>query len=427
MTIAEKAAKARKAGYLLGALDESRRTYALEKVKAALQENKAYIFEQNKIDIDKARQEGLSKPLLGRLGFDEKKLKDVSDGIDSLIRLPDMVGRAELARELTPGLNLYKIVCPIGVLGVIFESRPDALVQIAALCIKSGNAVLLKGGHEAACTNKALFDIVYNASVNAGLAKDWAVLLESRQDVNEMLCQDGMIDLIIPRGSNSFVRYIMEHTHIPVMGHADGICHVYVDRDADIDMAVKVVLDSKTQNLSVCNAAETLLVHESIAEAFLPRMKKAFDEKGVQVRGDKHVQKIIDCVPMTDEDRRTEYLDAIISAETVNDVQQAIDYINTYGSHHTDSIVTDNAETADLFTRQVDSAGVYVNCSTRFADGFRYGFGAEVGVSTQKLHARGPVGVEGLCTYKYKLIGSGQTVGEVMTGKISFTHKDLPL
>lgn len=425
MDIATAAKEARKASILLPELTAEDRNRALECIKSALKRHKDEIFAANKIDLQAAEEEKLSSPLLGRLGFDEKKLKTVCDGIDSLTGLEDLVGRNQLARELTPGLNLYKVTCPIGVLGVIFESRPDALVQIAALCVKSGNAVLLKGGHEAVHTNRELYKAVVEGGEEAGLPCGWAQLLETREDVNEMLAQEKSIDLIIPRGSNSFVRYIMQHTNIPVMGHADGICHVYIDSDADLDTAVRVAFDSKTQNYSVCNAAETFLVHKEIAEKFLPAMQAKLNEKNVEIRGDEFVRQIIHCEKATEDDWRTEYLDAVISVKTVSDVSEAIEHINAYGSHHTDCIVTENAATASVFEKRVDSAGVYVNCSTRFADGFRYGFGAEVGVSTAKLHARGPVGVEGLCTYKYVLRGHGNTVEDTLNGKCSFTHIDL--
>ncbi|MBO2517271.1 MAG: glutamate-5-semialdehyde dehydrogenase [Clostridiales bacterium] len=425
MDITAAAREARKASVLLPELSALKRIEALEAIKATLIKNKVSIFEANSVDLQNAKEENLPAPLLGRLGFDEKKLQTVCEGIDSLIALKDIVGKNQLARELTPGLNMYKVTCPIGVLGVIFESRPDALVQIAALCVKSGNAVLLKGGHEAVNTNRALYNAVIEGAGIAGLPSGWAQLLETREDVNEMLSQEKSIDLIIPRGSNAFVRYIMQHTNIPVMGHADGICHVYIDRSADIGTAVRVAFDSKTQNYSVCNAAETFLVHRDIAAEFLPAMQKKLHEKNVEIRGDEQVRKIIDCAEATDDDWHTEYLDAIISIRIVDDIYGAIDHINTYGSHHTDCIITEDPAAASVFEKRVDSAGVYVNCSTRFADGFRYGFGAEVGVSTAKLHARGPVGIDGLCTYKYVLRGHGNTVEDTMNGKCSFTHIDL--
>ena len=424
MQVKELAMKARLASYTLAALPFEKRNQALKNIKQALCAHATHIYEENKMDLQAAENEKLETPLLKRLKFDEKKMQDVLSGIDSLLGLPDPLGNTQLARELTPGLKLYRLSCPIGVIGVIFESRPDALVQIAALCLKSGNAVLLKGGREALRTNRALF-----AAIEEGcrgiLPEGWAALLETRDDVNEMLSQDESIDLLIPRGSNAFVKYIMDHTRIAVMGHAEGLCHTYVDESADIAQAVKVAVDAKTQALAVCNATETLLVHAKIAGEFLPPCAEALKAKGVEIRGDERAAKIIDCLPATEKDWETEYLDAILSIKIVDSLEEAIAHINRFGSHHTDAILAQDEGAQKKFLALVDSAGVYVNCSTRFADGFRYGFGAEVGIATGKLHARGPVGLEGLCTYKYCLLGSGQTVNETVTGEISYTHRNL--
>ena len=415
---------ARQASYRLAVLSIEERNAALKGIQEALKKRKETVFAQNALDMAQAEQENLAMPLLKRLKFDEAKLNDVLSGIDSLIALPDPLGKTTLARELTPGLNLCRITCPIGVIGVVFESRPDALVQIACLCLKSGNAALLKGGREALRTNRALMDAMREGTKNS-LPAGWAALLETRDDVNDMLRQDESIDLIIPRGSNAFVKYIMEHTTIPVMGHAEGLCHTYVDAAADTDMAVKVTVDAKTQALAVCNATETLLVHKDIAAAFLPKCAAALKSKGVKLRGDERTRAIVACEPASDADWDTEYLDAVLSIKIVDSLEEAIAHINRHGSHHTDAILTQDENAQKRFLSGVDSAGVYVNCSTRFADGFRYGFGAEVGIATGKLHARGPVGLEGLCTYKYQLIGSGQTVAETVNGTIVYTHRDL--
>ena len=313
----------------------------------------------------------------------------------------------------------------MGVIGIIFESRPDALVQISSLCLKSGNSVLLKGGSEAKETNRILTSVIDEASQQAGLPKGWITLLESRSEVNEMLKMDEYIDLIIPRGSNEFVRYIMDHSRIPVMGHADGICHVYADRDADIDMAVKIIVDSKTQSVAVCNATETVLVHRDVADQLLPLLKAQLDKKDVVIYGDEATCSIIDAKPATEDDWKKEYLDYIVSIRIVNDVDGAIEHINKYGSGHTDSIVTGNKTTALTFMNLVDSGNVFWNASTRFSDGFKYGFGAEVGISTSKLHARGPVGLDGLVSYKYMLIGNGQIVEDYATNRSKFEHKKL--
>lgn len=420
MQVKELAMQARRAAYDLSALSLEKRNEALQGMARALRAHAAEIYAENQADLARAAEEKLAAPLLKRLKFDEKKMQDVLSGLSSLIGLADPLGRVTLARELTPGLNLYRVGCPIGVIGVVFESRPDALVQIASLCLKSGNAVLLKGGREALGTNRALFAAMMEGTRGI-LPPGWAALMETREDVTEMLAQDDCIDLIIPRGSNAFVRYMMDHTRIPVMGHADGICHTYIDQDADIALAVRVTIDAKTQALAVCNATETLLVHEKIAAAFLPVCARALAEKGVEIRGDARTQAIIPCLPAHEEDWKTEYLDAILSIRIVDSLEEAIKHINRYGSHHTDAIITENDAAKRGFLSRVDSAGVYVNCSTRFADGFRYGFGAEVGIATGKLHARGPVGLEGLCTYKYCLLGSGQTVADTE----HYTHREL--
>ena len=297
-------------------------------------------------------------------------------------------------------------------------------MQIASLCLKSGNAALLKGGREALGTNRALHASLTRALEKAGLPQGSLILLETREDVGAMLKEDALIDLIIPRGSNAFVRWIMDNSRIPVLGHADGICHVYVDKDADLDMALRVAVDSKTQNVSVCNAMETLLVHRDIAGKLLPALARAFSQAHVCLRGTEEIREIIECESASEEDFRTEYLDYIISAKTVENIEEAVGHINRYGSHHTDCILTEDKEAAEYFMQLVDSAGVYCNCSTRFADGFRYGFGAEVGISTGKIHARGPVGLEGLVTYKYKLFGDGHIVADYVEGRRSFHFRD---
>jgi len=373
-----------------------------------------------------AEEANLAAPLLKRLRFDAAKLADVCAGIHSLIGLDDPVGRTLSAVELDTGLELYKVSCPIGVIGVVFESRPDALVQISTLCLKSGDAVLLKGGSEAAQTNRILAEIIAQASEEAGLPTGWIQLLETRQDVAEMLALDEHIDLIIPRGSNEFVRYIMNNTNVPVLGHADGICHVYVDADAALDMAVDITVDSKCQYVAVCNAAETLLVDAGIAGEFLPEVKIALKAKNVRLLGCERACAIIEAEPASETDWSTEYLDYTLSIKVVDGLDAAIDHINRYGSGHTDAIVTSDRDKAEKFMAQVDSADVLWNCSTRFSDGFRYGLGAEVGISTNKIHARGPVGLEGLVIYKWKLYGKGQLVAYYAGPEAKkFTHKKL--
>ena len=426
MNISEIARTAKTASIHLAAVQTHIKNDALAGIAQALKQHSGEIVTANKEDLVKAEKDNLAKPLLKRLKFDETKIEGVCAGIESLIKLDDPVGKTITATELDEGLELYQASCPIGVIGVVFESRPDALVQISTLCLKSGNAVLLKGGSEAAKTNRILTDIISETSEKAGIPKGWIQLLQTRQDVAQMLAQDKYIDLVIPRGSNDFVRYIMDNTNIPVLGHADGICHVYIDSEADTDMAVNIIVDSKCQYVAVCNAAETLLVDKKIAGQLSPKLKAALEEKNVELRGCEKTQSIIDVKPAVDEDWSTEYLDYILSIKIVDDLYAAIEHINQYGSGHTDTIVTNNKEKADRFMALVDSANVFWNCSTRFSDGFRYGLGAEVGISTNKIHARGPVGLEGLVIYKWKLIGSGQVVADYAgINAKKFTHKKI--
>lgn len=421
----ELAQRVKDASIRLANCDTELKNKALAYIAEALKDRKEEIIQANIKDLRRSEEEGLSAPLMKRLKFDEAKVNDVIDGVNSLIKLEDPVGKTLSTTELDDGLKLYKVTCPIGVIGIIFESRPDALVQISTLCLKSSNAVLLKGGSEARETNRVLTDIIIKATEKAGIPSNWIKLLETRSDVNELLKMDEFIDLIIPRGSNEFVRYIMDNSRIPVMGHADGICHCYVDDEADMDMALRVVVDSKTQYVAVCNATETLLVHEKAAASFLPEFKKALESKKVSILGCSKVCEIIPVQEAGEEDWRTEYLDYKLSIKVVKSLNDAIEHINKYGSGHTDSIITTNKEKAALFMNLVDSGNVFWNCSTRFSDGFRYGFGAEVGISTSKLHARGPVGLEGLLSYKYKLIGNGHIVEDYANKTNTFKHRSI--
>ena len=426
MSIREIAGAAKTASIRLAAVEGGAKDNALARIAGAIRQNTDRIVSANEQDLSAAEKDNLAAPLLKRLKFDEGKITQVIAGIESLIKLDDPVGETLDATELDVGLELYKVSCPIGVIGVVFESRPDALVQISTLCLKSGNCLLLKGGSEAANTNRILAEIIAEASEEAGLPSGWIRLLKTRQDVAEMLALEGHIDLIIPRGSNEFVRYIMSNTNIPVLGHADGICHVYVDGDADLDMAVNVTVDSKCQYVAVCNAAETLLVDIKIAERFLPRAKTALEQKDVEIRGCDRTASIIDIKPATDDDWSTEYLDYILSIKVVDGLEAAIDHINRYGSGHTDSIITADKGKAERFMALVDSGNVFWNCSTRFSDGFRYNLGAEVGISTNKIHARGPVGLEGLLIYKWRLSGTGQIVADYSGPNArQFTHRKI--
>lgn len=388
---------------------------ALHKIADEIEADKEKVFEANKQDLKAAEElvnKGeITKSTFNRLKLDENKMRDMLQGIRDIASLDDPINKKLLVRELDTDLTLYKVSCPIGVLGIIFEARPDVIAQISSLAIKSANAVILKGGKESISTNKTILSIINKALDKVeGFPKNVIQQVYSRDDVAQMLKCDKYINLIIPRGGNSLVKFIKENTKIPVLGHADGICHIFVDETADIDMAIKVVTDAKTQYPSACNAVETLLIHENFN-------KKDNLLASLQLSEIQLIDK--------PESWAHEYGDKILSFKTVKNVDEAIEHINTYGSGHTDSIITKNIENAEKFMNKVDSAGVYFNASTRFADGFRYGFGAEVGISTNKTHARGPVGLEGLTIYKYKLIGNGQIVGDYASGEKQFHHKDL--
>ena len=422
----EIAKKVKADSFLLMASSNEMRNTCLKNIIENLKKDKEHILAENKRDIENARLENISSSILSRLLFDEHKMDTVIAGINDLIKMPDPIGKITLKRELDEGLVLTRTTTPIGVIGVIFEARPDALVQIASLCIKSGNAAILKGGSEALLTNRALFESIKRAVKDSNLPEHALVQLEARSDVSELLSCYEYVDLLIPRGSNSFVKYIMDNTNIPVMGHADGICHTYVDEDFDLDKSVRILVDAKTQYPSACNTTETILVHKNAVDKLFPRLNKAFNDARIKVFAHENIiDKFDNAVPATDNSFHTEYLEKTVNVKTVDDIDEAINHINTYGSHHTDAILTNIDSNADYFMNRVDSANVYKNCSTRFADGFRYGFGAEVGISTGKLHARGPVGLEGLCTYKYKLYGNGDIVADYADGKKEFHFKDL--
>jgi len=416
LTTQQTAQAAKQASFALAASQAAVRNRALLAVADALEKERGAIFAANAQDLLAAQADGLAAPALKRLRFDEAKLSDVCAGLRALAQMDDPIGHEQLRTELADGLVLSRVTCPIGVVGVIFESRPDALVQIAGLCLKSGNAVLLKGGREAMHSNQALYDVLRRASEEAG------------EEVSQMLAMDEYIDLIIPRGSNSFVRYIMDNSRIPVLGHSDGVCHVYLDAACDPQMAARVTVDAKIQYPAACNAAETLLVHKDAAATALPIVAAALHVAGVRLRADARAQALmpgIPCEAAGEEDWKAEYLDHVIAVHIVDSIEEAIAHINRYGSHHTDCIITEDEQAAGRFFALVDSAGVYHNCSTRFADGFRYGFGAEVGISTGKIHARGPMGLEGLCSYKYILRGHGDIVADFAGKKRAFTHRKL--
>ena len=416
--VAEIARGARVAARSVAELSAETRNAILQAVAGMLERRTQDILAANKADTDAAQREVLggrmSRALLDRLQTSERGVAEMAAKVRAVSSLPDPLAQTIVTTPLAERLTLQKVPCPLGVIGIVFESRPDVIPQVSALCLKSGNAVILKGGAEAAQTNAVLVTIWRDMLAQFDLPVEAVNLVRTREDVSAMLELRGLIDLIIPRGSKDFVNYIATHSSTPVLGHGEGICHIYVDEEADLEKAWKICLDAKTSYPAACNAVETMLVHESIAARFLPEMIKRFQGKGVEVRGCKRTRVTLGSLSITeasDADWAQEYSDLIISIKVVDDFDEAISHIDKYGSQHTEAIISENSETAERFMSLVDAAGVYHNASTRFADGFRYGLGAEIGISTAKLHARGPVGLEGLVTYKYKLRGDGHTVG----------------
>ena len=424
----EKVTAAEDAALELAQTTDQTRSDALRAIADAILDRSEEVLAANEKDVAEAEElleaGEYSQALVDRLKLDETKLESIAEMVRSVADQEDPLGETLTARELDEDLELYKVAVPIGVIGSVFESRPDALVQIAALSLKSGNAVILKGGSEALHSNRVLYSII--EEVTADVADGWVQLIEAHEAVDTVLEMDDAIDLLMPRGSTEFVRYIQENTKIPVLGHTEGVCHVFVDEAADLEMATDVSFDAKVQYPAVCNAVETLLVHEDVAEAFLPEMVSEYQSADVEVRGDERTREIVEeVVPATEEDWETEYGDLIISIKVVEDLDAAVDHVNTFGSKHTESIITEDADSAGAFMQRVDASSVFHNASTRFADGFRYGLGAEVGISTGKIHARGPVGLKGLTTTKYYLEGDGQLVASYAgEDALPFTHEE---
>lgn len=409
------ASNAKQASKKLATLSTEIKNKALLAIAQAFENNSSVIFEANKKDLQEAQilvENGeLSQSTFNRLKLDENKMRDMIQGIIDIYELEDPVGKILLQRSLDTGLVLTKKSCPIGVLGIIFEARPDVISQISALAIKSSNAVILKGGKESINTNKAIMEIIHNALKTVPeFPQNALTQVFTRDDVKEMLTQDKYIDLIIPRGGNSLVQFVKNNTKIPVLGHADGICHIYVDEFADIEKAKRIIIDSKTQYPSACNSVETLLIHKKFANKEI--LIEALEEANIEI-------------VLNPESWHKEYSDTILAVKDVVSLEEAIEHINEFSSGHTESIITENRENAQIFLSAIDSAGVYHNVSTRFADGFRYGFGAEVGISTNKTHARGPVGLDGLTIYKYTIQGNGDIVKDYVDGQKKFNHKDL--
>ena len=425
-TLVEIARQTRQAARQLAMLSTAEKDRAIEAIALKLESSAADILAANIADCQAANVAGISKPLYNRLKMDETKLEANIAGVRDVKRLSDPVGNIQIHRELDTGLILKRVTCPLGVLGVIFEARPEAAVQISSLAIKSGNGVILKGGKEAIRSCEAIVKAIRQGLAETAVSPDAVQLLTTREETMELLKLDECVDLIIPRGSNSFVRFVQDNTRIPVLGHAEGICHLYVDKSTDIQKAISIAIDAKTQYPAACNAIETLLVHASIAAEFLPRVARELQDRDVELLGGDRACQLLNISPATDADWATEYSDLMLSIKIVDSLEEAIAHINTYGSKHTEAIVAEDAAAATIFLNQIDAAGVFHNCSTRFSDGFRYGFGAEVGISTQQMPPRGPVGLEGLVTYKYQIAGDGH-IAATYTGKKAkaFTHRDV--
>ncbi len=432
-SVAQIAGRARAAARSLARLSNEQRNEVLVALAQAIEESGPKILEANQQDCRAAEAAvaagEMSSSMRERLRVGERGVAGMAARIRDVARLPDPLGRLLAATELDDDLMLYKESCPLGVIGIVFESRPDVVPQVASLGLKSGNAVILKGGREAVCTNEAIV-VVWRSCLDhfPAVPPDSIHLLQTRSDVMELLMLDQDVDLIIPRGSKQLVEFVSQQSRIPVLGHGEGICHVYVDIAADLEKALNVVFDSKVQAPAVCNAAETLLVHRDIAADFLPKAVAKLRDAGVELRGCPKTVGLLgkhDAIPATQEDWAREYCDLILSVKIVSDLEEALAHINRYGSRHTETIVSEDKAAAARFMNEVDAAGVFHNASTRFSDGYRYGLGAELGISNGKLHARGPVGLEGLTTYKYKLFGDGHTVAEYSKGLRQFKHRSL--
>ena len=419
---------AKESTYKLQSLNTEIKNYALSEIAKNIEKRKNEIFEANNKDLENAKEllnnKKISISMFNRLKLDDNKMIDIISGIKDVIKLEEPINKILTETELDDNLILKKVSCPIGLIAVIFEARPDVISQISSLCIKSSNAVILKGGSEGENTNKIIFEIINQVlSDIEEFPKNSVNLVFSREDIKNILSMDKYIDLIIPRGSNDLVQYIKANTNIPVLGHADGICHLYIDESANIENALKICLDSKAQYPSACNSVETILINKNIANEFLKKLYSLFKENEIKMNGDEEeVKKILSDIGIV-KDWHKEYGDKEVSLKIVDNVEEAYKHINKYSSHHTDSIISENKENIEKFMTFVDSANVYSNVSTRFSDGFRYGFGAEVGISTNKTHARGPVGLEGLTIYKYKLFGNYQIVDDYVSHKSSFKHK----
>jgi len=398
------------------------RNLILKKIAEAIQRERQTIIDLSKDDYEQAKAQGINESLLDRLELNENKIQNCIYGLEKLINLDDPVGQIDFAKELDDDLFLTKKTYPIGVIGVILEARPDAFLQIIGIGIKTNNFMIIKPGVEAQSTCNYLMSIVHQILSKKQIPLEMLTLLHARSQIDLLLKEDEYIDLIIPRGSKTLVEYIQKNTNIPVMGHADGVCHIYIDEIGDVEQSLKMITDSKIQYPAACNAVETVLINQSIAAEFLPLLALRLDQLQVNIYASQQISRILNRDFPSPDSWSIEYGDHSINLKIVNNLDEAITHINQYGSHHTDSIITKNAQNAEIFMQQVDSANVYHNCSTRFADGYRYGFGAEVGISTNKILPRGPVAIEGLMTYKYHLVGQLHTVDDYVNETRKFKH-----
>lgn len=413
-TVTEIGKKAKTAERELMTAPLLKRDRALKEIAQALRDNCNYITEENRKDIEAARSNGMSESMLDRLSLDEKRIEGIASAVENIIALPDPLGRVLSGAVRPNGMKIEKVSVPLGVIAVIFEARPNVTVDAAALCLKSGNSVILRGGKEAINSNKAMAKVMREALLNADLPEDCIQLVEdtSRASATALMRMNGYVDVLIPRGGAGLIRACVENSTVPVIETGTGNCHIYIDKDADTEKAVSIVYNAKTSRPSVCNACESLVVHKDIAGHILPLIKKALDEKNVIIHGDERCASIIDgVIPADDEDYAKEYLGYEISVKVADSTDEAIDHIMKFTSGHSECIITENYTTANYFTSKVDAAAVYVNASTRFTDGGEFGFGAEIGISTQKIHARGPLGLPELTTVKYIITGDGQIRG----------------
>lgn len=411
MDLLEMGKAAAAAKYRLQQLSAEEKKNALEGIASLLEKESGSILKANETDIKNGKEKGMHPGMIDRLRLTTERIKDAAEGLRKIAALPDCLNEIMETFERPNGLKITKVRVPVGVIGIIYESRPNVTIDAFGLCFKTGNAVILKGGSDAIHSNTAIAELIRKGLENEGITKDGIQLITDtdRETTTQFMQMNEYVDVLIPRGSAGLIRAVVENSTIPVIETGTGNCHIYIDETADLEKAIPIIINAKTQRIGVCNACESLLIHENIKEKCLPELAKALREKHVEMRGDEEICRLVsDCVPADEKDYATEYLDYIISMKTVKNTEEAVAHINKYGTKHSEAIITENKEHAAYFKRCVDAACVYVNASTRFSDGFEFGFGAEIGISTQKLHARGPMGLKELTTYKYTIDGNGQ-------------------